>query len=132
MHRASMANNVGAQISLICVLSRRTKWVVIQQCQWISQTQKKTTSVQSDLTKRPHRRRTWTVVPILYNGSPHPPQNCPFPCSIWTPYITDCTWFFGLIRVHNPNGISISIGSAVSAGLTISRQTDRQTTLLRL
>jgi len=42
------------------------------------------------------------------------------------------TCFLGLIRVHTPNGISI--GSAVFAGLTIvrDRQTDRQTTLLRI
>jgi len=39
------------------------------------------------------------------------------------------TWFPGLTRVFNPNGISI--GSAVLAGLTsvTDRQSDRQTTL---
>ena len=52
-------------------------------------------------------------------------NNCPFASGIWAP----CnTYFLGLTRVHNPNGISI--GSAVVAGLTTvtDRQTDRQTT----
>jgi len=43
------------------------------------------------------------------------------------------TWFLGHTHVHNPYGISIS--SAVFAVLMIvdrDRQTDRQTTLLRL
>ena len=66
------------------------------------------TSGQSNLTNRPHRRRTWTVVPILYNGLLIAPQNCPFPWGIWTP---SNTWFLGPTRVLNPNGISI--GSAV-------------------
>jgi len=46
---------------------------------------------------------------------------------IWTP---SNTWFFRPIRVLNPN--VISIGPAVSAGLTIvtDRQTDKQTTVL--
>jgi len=80
------------------------------------------TSGQSNLTNRPHRRRTWTVVPILYNGLLIAPQNCPFPWGIWTP---SNTWFLGPTRVLNPNGISI--GSADFAGLTsmTDRQTDR-------
>ena len=58
---------------------------------------------------------------------PFPPQNCPFPWGIWTP---SNTWFPRPTEVLNPN--SISIGSAVFAGLTsvISRPTDQQTTLL--
>jgi len=43
------------------------------------------------------------------------------------------TWFLGpTTRVTTPNGMSI--GSAAVAGLTVvtNRQTDRQTTLLRL
>jgi len=61
-------------------------------------------------------------VPILYNGPPLSPQNCPFAWEISTLSNT----------VHNPNGITIA--SAVFAGLTIvtDRQTDTQTTLLRL
>jgi len=31
-------------------------------------------------------------VPILYNGTPLPPQNCPFPWGIWTP---SNTWLPG-------------------------------------
>jgi len=41
------------------------------------------------------------------------PQNCPFPCRIWTP---SNTRFLGPTRVFNPNGISIS--SAIFVGLT--------------
>jgi len=41
------------------------------------------------------------------------------------------TCFLGPTRVHNPNGISIGLGSAVFAGLTTvtDRQTDIQTKL---
>jgi len=55
-------------------------------------------------------------------GTPFAPQNRPFPWGIWTP---SNTWFTGLTRVLNPNGISI--GAAVFAGLTnvTDRQTDR-------
>jgi len=52
-------------------------------------------------------------------GRPFPPQNCPFPREIWTPFNR---WLFWPIRTHNRNGISI--GSAVFAGLT-AVQTDR-------
>jgi len=61
-------------------------------------------------------------VPILYNGTPLPPQNCPFPCGIWTP---SNSWFPGPTRVLNPNGKSID--SAVLQG-SLVWQTDRQTT----
>jgi len=66
-------------------------------------------------------------VPILYNGTPFPRQNCPFPRGIWTPINR---WFPWPTRVHNPNGISI--GSPVIAGLTsvTDRQTHRQTMIL--
>ena len=40
--------------------------------------------------KRLHSRHTWTVFPILYNGSPLSPENCPFPWRIWPP---SNTWF---------------------------------------
>jgi len=52
-------------------------------------------------------------VPILYNGPLLPPSKLPFPMGVWTP---SNTWFLGPTRVLNPN--SISIGSAVLAGLT--------------
>ena len=57
-------------------------------------------------------------------GRSFPPQNCPFPWGIWTP---SSTWFLGLTRVLNPNGISI--GAAVFAGLTsvTDRPTDHAT-----
>ena len=72
-------------------------------------------------------------------GRPFPSQNCPFP---WGCGLPSNTWFPEPTRVFNPN--SISIGSAVFAGLTTvtdqqtnwqtdrptDRQTDRQTTLL--
>jgi len=52
-----------------------------------------------------------------------PPQNCPFPCGIWTPSNAS---FLEPTRVHNSNGISIS--SAVFAELrTATDPTDRQT-----
>jgi len=56
-------------------------------------------------------------------------QKCPFPRGSGHP---SNKWFFGSTRISNPNGISI--GSAVFAGLTnvTNRQTDRQTTLLRV
>jgi len=64
-------------------------------------------------------------VPILYNGTPFPPQNCSFSWGIWTP---SNTWFREPTRVLDPNGISI--GSAVFAGFTSvidrpNRHTDR-------
>jgi len=70
------------------------------------QTNDKLTSGQSNLAKRPHRRRTWMV------------QYSPGGTNVHTR-------FLGLTPVHNPGGISI--GSAVFAGLTIvaDRQTDR-------
>jgi len=52
-------------------------------------------------------------VPILYNGIPFPPQNCPSPWGIWTP---SNTWFPGPTQILTPNGISIV--SAIFAGLT--------------
>ena len=58
-------------------------------------------------------------------GRPFPPLKiAPSHGGIWTP---SNTWFPGLTRVLNPNGISI--GAAVFAGLTsvTDRQTDRQT-----
>ena len=74
--------------------------------------------------KRPHRRRTRTVFPILYNGPPLPPQNCLSRGGSGRP---SKTCFLGLSQVHDPNGTSIS--SAVSAGLTsvTDRPTDIQT-----
>jgi len=60
-----------------------------------------------------------------------PPRNCP--CA-WGDHSgpPSNTWFVGLTRVYNRNGIWI--GSADFAGLTIvtDRQTDKQTTLLCL
>jgi len=49
------------------------------------------------------------------------PSNLPLPMGIWT---SSNTWFLGLTRVHNPNGMSIC--SAFLQGLR-TRQTDRQT-----
>jgi len=132
----------------------------------------KPTSGQSNLTKRPHCRRIWTVhsyspggdsvhlhlihayfgppeshtpngisiglavlhssresVPIFTMGR-LPPRNCPLPWGCEPP---SNTWFRGPTQIHSPN--SISIGSAVFAGLTIvsDRQTwNIQTTLLGL
>jgi len=54
-------------------------------------------------------------------GRPFPPQNCPFPRGIWSPFNT---WFPGPTRVLNPDGISI--GLVVFAGPLVW-QTDRQT-----
>jgi len=82
------------------------------------------TSGQSNLTNRPHRRRTWTVVPILYNGLLIAPQNCPFPWGI---------------SGSGPHPIHDSLGPPESSTQTASRsvqrilqgslvwQTDRQT-----
>jgi len=102
---------------------------------------------QSNLTKRPHRRRAWTVQSCLPGGANvhpmlpmlDPPESTPqtafrslqplllrsrqtVPIFYWTPYNT---WFLQSTRAHNPNGISI--GSAVFAEITIvtDRQTDR-------
>jgi len=78
-----------------------TKWAVI------------VTSNESNLTKRPHRRRTWTVQSYSLGGANvHP---------IYTP---SNTCFLKPTRVHIPNGISI--GSAALQGFR-SWQTDRQT-----
>jgi len=68
-------------------------------------------SDQSNLTKRPHRRRSWTVHTYLPRGANVPSNTC----------------FLVPTRVHIPNGISI--GSAVSTGLTIvtDRPTDHAT-----
>ena len=62
-------------------------------------------------------------------AAPSLPQNCPLASEIRTP---SNAWFLGLNRVHIPN--DMSTGSAAFAGLTAltDRQTDRQTTLLRL
>jgi len=59
--------------------------------------------------------------------APSPLKIAPFRVGIWTP---SNTWFPGPTRVHNRN--SISIGSAVFAGLTsvTDQQTSGQTTLL--
>jgi len=64
-------------------------------------------------------------VPIVYNGLPLTPQNCPFYGGAVPPFNT---WFTGPTYVFNPNGVSI--GWAVFAGLTILWLTDRQTTTL--
>jgi len=48
----------------------------------------------------------------------HPPQNCPFPCGIWTP---SNTWLLAPTRVLN----GISSASAIFAGVT--SVTDRPT-----
>ena len=82
-----------------------------------SSTQTASRSVKPSLHRRPQS------IPILYNGTPLAPQNCPSHGGIWTP---SNTWFPGPTRVLNPNGISI--GSAIFARLTSI--TDRQTTLL--
>jgi len=63
-------------------------------------------------------------------GRPFPPvQNCPSHGGIWTP---SNTWFSGPTKVLNPN--SISIGSAVFAGLTsvTDRLTDHATRLVTI
>jgi len=44
-------------------------------------------------------------VPILYNGTPLRPQNCPFSWGMWTP---SNTWFLGPTRILDPNGILIA------------------------
>jgi len=62
------------------------------------------------LTKRPYRRRTWTI------------QSCSPSCA--NVYPPSNTYFLGHTRVHTPNGILI--GSAVLQGLRL-RQRDRQT-----
>jgi len=54
--------------------------------------------VQPFLHRRPHS------APILYNGSPLPPQNCPFPWGMSTP---SNIWFLGQTPVFNPNGTLI-------------------------
>jgi len=64
-------------------------------------------------------------VPILYNGTPFPPKNCPFP---WGDLDTQSnTWLPGTTRVLSPNGILIAW--AIFAGLTsvTDRQTDHAT-----
>ena len=44
-----------------------------QLCLYTVHTEPQTeTSGRSNVTKSPHRRTTWTVVPILYNGPPIP------------------------------------------------------------
>jgi len=68
--------------------------------------------------------------PLLYSGTPlRPLKIAPSHGGIWTPFNV---WFPGPTRVLNSNGISI--GSAVSVGLTSVTPTDgqtyRQTTLL--
>ena len=70
-------------------------------------------------------------VPTLYNGTPlSPPSKLPLPMGGSGP--PSNTWFLGLTRDLNPNGIWID--AAVFAGLTsvsvTERQTDRQTMLL--
>jgi len=67
--------------------------------------------------------------PILCNGRPFSPQNCPF---TWGSGPPSNTWFLGLTRVNVSN--VISIGSTLFAGLTIvtdgpDRQTDHATRL---
>ena len=65
---------------------------------------------------------------LHFNGGNNP-TNCPFSKRRYGP--PPITWFLGPTRVQNPNGISI--GSAVSVGLTVESNrhthTDRQTTL---
>jgi len=106
----------------------------------------------SNLTKRPHRRRTRTVQSYSPSGAnvhPHlvraswsvqaflhsirqkvlilySPSKLPFLVWICSPYLISNTWFFGLTGVHDPNGISID--SAVFTRFTIvtDKPTDRQ------
>jgi len=61
---------------------------------------------------------------LHFNGGNNP-TNCPFSKRRYGP--PPITWFLGPTRVQNPNGISI--GSAVSVGLTVesNRPTDTQT-----
>jgi len=51
-------------------------------------------------------------------------QNCPFACGDLDPHLNN-TWLLGPTRVHDPNGISVSL--AVFAGLMIAtdQPTDR-------
>jgi len=57
---------------------------------------------------------TTESLPILHNGPPLPPSKLPRP--IGGSGLPSNTWFLGLTKVINPNGILI--GSAVFAGLT--------------
>jgi len=90
-------------------------------------------SGQSNLTKRPHRRRTWSAAmwPIIYFTMCRP-----FPLKI-APYHVisrppSNTRFPEPTRAHNPNGISI--GSAVFVRLTTTsdRPTDHDTRSVRI
>jgi len=76
---------------------------------------------------QPFLCNSWQTVLIYYSGPPPFPQNCAFHGWILTP---SSTWFLGPTWIHNPN--SISVGSAIFAGLTIvtdrpDRQTDHTT-----
>ena len=106
-----------------------------------------TTSGQSNSTKRPHRRRTWTVQSYSSSGANVTPSNACFPwptpndSSIgsavfagppnmygsivfarWRRCATRCnTCFLGPTRLHNPNDISIdhfcTVHGRVSLGM---------------
>jgi len=74
---------------------------------------------------------------ILYLAALQPHMEVSVVFTRWPQSATPSnTWLLGPMRVHNPNGISIS--SVVFVGLTTvtdqstHRQTDRQTTLLSL
>jgi len=62
-----------------------------------------------------HSYRSPQSVPILYNGPPLPPQNCPFPWGDLNPFNT---WFLEPNQAHDHNPNDISIGSLIFAGLT--------------
>jgi len=62
-------------------------------------------------------------VPILHNGPPFPPQNCPFTWGIWTP---SNTWFLGPNAVHNTASRSVQ---PFLQGSLLWPMTDRQTTV---
>jgi len=71
-------------------------------------------SDQSNLTKRPHRRRSWTVHTYLPRGANVPSNTC----------------FLVPTRVHIPNGISIGSAVSICTAHNRDRQTDTDHTLL--
>jgi len=68
-------------------------------------------------------------VPVLYNGTHLPLQNCPFPWAMWTP---SNTWFYGPTRVLNQTA-SQSVQPFLQGSVVwqINRQTAVRQTLLR-
>jgi len=65
----------------------------------------------------------WQSIPILYNGQPFPPQNCPSSRGSG-PHLTR---FFGPIQAHNPNCILISLAIFVEFTTMTDWPTDHAT-----